>query len=104
MRTKTRTAKDLKPGMVIRSQGMDAYGTDMTPFRQVAKVEKLTAWAERFITFTDGTRVNVGDCREFEVARSKTTRNAAIRGTTATFDTRHPLDCALALFGAYAIA
>jgi hypothetical protein len=98
MRTKTRTTTQLKPGMVVRSPGALA-GTPLHPFREVATVTKTTPWAERLITFTDGTRVLWGNGGEFEVARSKSTRNAA--KSRAALIPGHALADMLALFGAY---
>ncbi|WP_433730813.1 hypothetical protein ACQP2Y_21080 [Actinoplanes sp. CA-051413] len=99
MRTKTRTTTQLKPGMVVRGPGSLA-GTPLHAFREVATVTKPTPWAERLITFTDGTRVLRGDGGEFEVARSKTIRNAA--KNRAAFISSHALADMLALFGTYA--
>jgi hypothetical protein len=75
MRHKIRTTTQLKPGMVVRSPGALA-GTPLHPFREVASVTRPTPWAGRLITFTDGTRVLWGNGWDFEVARSKTVRNA----------------------------
>jgi hypothetical protein len=99
MRTKTRTTTQLKPGMVVRSPGALA-GTPLHPFREVATVIKPTPWAERLITFTDGTRVLWGNGWDFEVARSKTVRNAT--KTRAALISSHALADMLALFGTYA--
>lgn len=99
MRTKTRTTTQLKPGMVVRTQGIDANGLDLTLFRQVAKVNKLSIYSTAVVTFTDGTRADVGYYREFQVARSKTVRNAA-----KTHQQRPGvIESALALLGAYAV-
>jgi len=94
MRTKIRTTAQLKPGMVIRSSNTHA-------FRQVAKVEKLTPYAERVVTFTDGARERWGNGWEFQVARSKAIRGAA--KARAALIPAHALSDALgAVVGAYA--
>lgn len=98
---KIRTTTQLKPGMVVRSPGALA-GTPLHPFRQVATVTRPTPWAERLITFTDGTRVLWGNGWEFEVASSKAQRNAAKR--RAAIIPSHALADALGLFGAYVAA
>lgn len=101
MRTKTRTTTELKPGMVVRIPHADP-ATGLTAFRQVARVERLTPWAERFITFTDGTRLRYGNGGEFEVARSKAARNGA--KARASLIAGHALAGALNLFAFYATA
>lgn len=78
MRLKTATARDLKPGMVVRTRGVDSHGLDLTPFRQVAAVN-LSIWHNAVVTFTDGTRAYVGSTRDFEIATGKRVRNTAIR-------------------------
>lgn len=102
MRTKTRTARDIKPGMVIRTRGVDAFDLDLEVFRQVAKVDKIGHYSSAFITFTDGSRAHVGYCREFEVARSKSARNSA--KTRAAAIPSLALAGALNVLGGYAIA
>lgn len=84
----TTIAKDLKPGMVIRSAS--PIRNPLTPYRQVAEIHRPTPYAERFITFTDGTTARVGNCQEFQVASS------AVLPTV--------LDVAALLFGAYVAA
>lgn len=101
MRTKTRTTTQLKPGMVVRTQGIDANGTDLTLFRQVVKVDKLSIYSTAVVTFTDGTRADVGYGREFQVTRSKTVRNTA--KTRAEQQTPGVIESALTLLGAYAV-
>lgn len=103
MRNKIRTTRQLKPGMVVRSPGAFA-GTPLHPFREIATVTKPTPWAERLITFTDGTRVLWGNGGEFEVARSKAQRNAAKARAGRPQAPLSGLEGALALFGAYAKA
>lgn len=99
MRTKTRITEQLKPGMVVRSPGA-LVGTPLHPFREVATVTRPTPWAERCITFTDGTHVLWGNGWEFQVARGKTRRNAA--KTRAAIIPGFALADALHLLGGYA--
>lgn len=94
MRTKTRNALDIKPGMVIR------FDFSHGPFRQVASV-KPGPWPNtRYITFTDGTIDWHGRSVDFQVARSKTIRNAA--KARAALIPSHSVANTLGLFGAYA--
>lgn len=73
MRTKTRTTRDIRPGMLIRS----AHTLGQPAYREVATVTRPTPWAERLITFTDGSSQLYSLAWEFHVARGKTIRRAA---------------------------
>ena len=100
MSIKTRTAQDLKPGMVVRTSGVDTQGTRLDVFRQVADVRHF-AYSDLLVTFTDGTTVRVGKTREFQVSVSKATRNAA-KARAATIVSNVLADTLSALLGAYA--
>ena len=101
MRTKTRTTAQLKAGMVIKSAAFDSNGTllDAT-YRQIASNTKTTPWAERRLTFTDGTYVMATLGWEHTVVRGKTARNAA--KARAAIIPAHVFANALDLIGAYA--
>lgn len=101
MRTKTRTTTQLKPGMVIRSVAYDRDGNLLDhAYRVVAANTKPTPWAERRITFTDGTYRMVSLSAEHQVVRGKTHRSAAKNrvGRSAGF-----VESALMFLGAYAV-
>ncbi|GAA0493918.1 hypothetical protein Ade02nite_20950 [Paractinoplanes deccanensis] len=105
MRTKIRTSQTLKPGMVVRATGQDSFGLDLTTYRQVEKVYAVRAYSSAVVHFTDGTRANVGYSREFQVARNKAQRNAAIRRAATPQPTRAGIfDVMTRLLGAYAAA
>ncbi|GGN39054.1 hypothetical protein FHR83_006807 [Actinoplanes campanulatus] len=97
MRLKTATTRQLKPGMVIRSQ----FALGGAPFRQVATITKPTPWAERLITFTDGTEYLASVLSSFDIATSKHARHTAIR--CATYRPT-AFDVLTAMFRAYAAA
>lgn len=100
MRTKTRTTVQLKPGMVARITNA-LPETGLHEFREIATIETLTPYAERFITFTDGTRIRYSNAGEFDVARSKAQRKAA--KARAGRQQAGVVESALALLGAYAV-
>lgn len=100
MNNKIRTARAIKPGMVIRSAFALAGSTAAT-YREVATITKPTAWAERLITFTDGTSQLYSLTWSFDVTRSKAQRNAA-KARAGQPQRTSALETALALLGAYA--
>lgn len=103
MRTKTLTARNLKPGMVVHARGI-ANALDLTPLRQVAEVSTHIAFYSTLmrVTFTDGTTTYVGAHREFTVTRGKTARRTA--KARAAIIPSLALANALGLLGAYATA
>lgn len=98
MRTKTRTADQLKPGMVARLD----MGTT-SEFKQVASIARGPWPNTRMIRFTDGTGQWFPRNTGWTVARGKTARNTAIRraGIGSTVDI---LDATAALLRVYALA
>lgn len=103
MRTKTRTTEQLKPGMVIKSVAFDSNDNLLDhAHRVVATNTKTTPWAERRITFTDGTYLMTALGWEHEVARGKTARNAA--KARAAMIPGFALAETFRIFGAYATA
>jgi hypothetical protein len=98
MRTKTRSAEQLRPGMVARLN-MGATGE----FRQISHVGHGPWGNTRTIRFTDGTGQWHHRTESFLVARGKTVRNIAIRraGIGSTVDI---VDAVAALFRVYALA
>lgn len=99
--TKTRTGKQLMPGMVVRAQGVDTEGTRLDIYREVASAKHF-AYSDKIVTFTDGTRVRVGKDREFEMTRSKAVRNATKRRAASI--PIHALAGVLSLLGSYAFS
>jgi hypothetical protein len=86
------TARNLKPGMTVRAQGIDTEGTRLDLFRTVA-TNRHFAYSDNIIEFTDGTRVRVGKDRDFQIA----VINTPAAQVTA-------LDVIAAMFRAYAAA
>jgi hypothetical protein len=101
VRTKTLTTAQLKPGMVIESVAYDRDGNLLTKtLRVVADNRKTTPWAERCITFADGTYLMLSLRWEHAVIRSKSVRSAAKARTVAA--PSFTFADALNLLGAYA--
>lgn len=97
---KTTTARNIKPGMVVRSTS--PINNELSTYRVVASVDKRTPYAERFVSFTDGHVARVGNTYEFQIARGKAERNAA--KARATSKPVGALELMFALLGAYATA